>query len=119
MKTDKVDINWDDEKKNGITDNVKKLLVSGLTSSFMSEDQIKAYLSGLNLPKEVLIQILKGAQKSKDDLMARVSQEFAKVIQKVDIAKEFKKILQENKISINAEIEFTPKQKSDGETKEE
>ena len=89
MSKEKIDLNWDDEneKKAGISETVKKLLATGLSSAFMSEDQLKQYLSGLNLPKEVLIQVLKGAQKSKDDLMSRVGGEFSKLIQKIENAR--------------------------------
>lgn len=109
MDKEKVEINWDEDKKSGISDMVKKLVATGLTSPFLSEDQLKATLSGLNLPKEMVGQILKGAQKSKQDLVNRVSGEFSKLIQKIDIVKEIKTALREHKISIQADIEFVPK----------
>jgi hypothetical protein len=112
MDNDKVDLNWDDDKKSGVSDVLRKLVATALSSPFLSEDQLKFYLSGLNLPKEVVVQILKGAQRSKQDLVQKVGGEFSKLIQKVDIVKEFKKVLQEHKISIQAEIEFVPKKKS-------
>ncbi|MCJ8276991.1 MAG: hypothetical protein HRT44_09435 [Bdellovibrionales bacterium] len=118
MNKEKIDLNWDDEKKSGISETVKKLLASGISSAFMSEDQLKQYLQGLNLPKEVLVQVLKGAQKSKDDLMGKVGSEFSKLIQKIDIVKELKNVLQEHKISIQADIEFVPKKKKDEEKAE-
>lgn len=113
MEKDKVDLNWEDEKKTGVTDMIKKIVATGLSSPFLSEEQLKVYLSGLNLPKEVVLQVLKGAQKSKDDLVQKVGSEFSKLIQKVDIVKEFKNILREHKISIQADIEFVPKKKND------
>ncbi len=113
MEKDKVDLNWEDEKKTGVTDMIKKIVATGLSSPFLSEEQLKVYLSGLNLPKEVVLQVLKGAQKSKDDLVQKVGSEFSKLIQKVDIVKEFKNILREHKISIQADIEFVPKKKSE------
>jgi len=113
MEKDKVDLNWEDEKKTGVTEMIKKIVATGLSSPFLSEEQLKVYLSGLNLPKEVVLQVLKGAQKSKDDLVQKVGSEFSKLIQKVDIVKEFKNILREHKISIQADIEFVPKKKSE------
>ncbi len=108
-ENEKVDLNWDEEKKGGISDTIKKLVTTGLSSPFLSEDQLKVYLSGLNLPKEVITQILKSAQKSKQDLVQKVGNEFSKVIQKIDVVKEVKKALREHKISIKADIEFVPK----------
>ncbi len=113
MEKDKVELNWEEDKKSGVTDMLKKLIATGLSSPFLSEEQLKVYLSGLNLPKEVVLQVLKGAQKSKDDLVQKVGGEFSKLIQKVDIVKEFKNILREHKISIQADIEFVPKKKSE------
>jgi hypothetical protein len=109
MENEKVELNWDEEKKGGISDTIRKVVATGLSSPFLSEDQLKIYLSGLNLPKEVITQVLKGAQKSKQDLMQRVGSEFSKVIQKIDVVKEIKKALREHKISIKADIEFVPK----------
>ena len=125
MDKEKVELNWDEDKKSGgVSDLLKKIGATGLSSPFLSEDQLKTYLAGLNLPKEVVVQILKGAQKSKDDLVQKVGGEFSKLIQKIDIVKELKTVLREHKISIQADIEFVPKKKEEPveatlETKEE
>ena len=107
----KVELNWDEEKKGGVSDLLKKIVASGLSSPFLSEDQLKVYLGSLNLPREVVMQVLKGAQKSKQDLVQKVGGEFTKLIQKIDIVKEFKTVLREHKISVKADIEFVPKEK--------
>jgi hypothetical protein len=113
MDQEKVELNWDDDKKSGgVSEILRKIVATGLSSPFLSEEQLKIYLSGLNLPKELVVQVLKGAQKSKDDLLQKVGSEFTKLIQKVDIVKEFKNVLHENKISIRADIEFVPKKKA-------
>ena len=113
MDKEKVEFNWEDEeKKSGISELIKKVVASGMSSPFLSEDQLKSYLSGLNLPKEVISQILRGAQKSKQELVQKVGGEFSKLIQKIDIVKEIKTALREHKISIHADIEFVPKKKS-------
>lgn len=112
MDKEKVEFNWDEEnKKNSLSDLVKKVVAGGLTSPFLSEEQLKLYLAGLNLPKEVISQILRGAQKSKQDLVQKVGSEFSKLIQKIDIVKEIKTALREHKITIHADIEFVPKKK--------
>lgn len=117
MEKDKVELNWDEDKKTGLSDIIKKVVASGLTSPFLPEDQLRSYLNTLNLPKEVISQILRGAQKSKQDLVQRVGGEFSKLIQKIDIVKEIKTALREHKISIKADIEFVPKNNvGDGES---
>ena len=112
MDKEKVEFNWDDDdKKSGFSEIIKKVVASGLSSPFVPEDQLKTYLSTLNLPKEVISQILRGAQKSKQDLVNKVGNEFSKLIQKIDIVQEIKTALREHKISIHADIEFVPKKK--------
>ena len=115
MDKDKVELNWDDEKRGGISDILRKVITTGLSSPFLSEDQIKNSLSGLNLPKEVIGQVVRGAQKSKQDILQRVGNEFSKVIQKIDLVKEVKSALSEYKISIKADIEFAPKSKANSQ----
>ena len=111
MEEEKVELNWDEDKKSlgGVSDILRKIMATGLSSIFLSEDQLKSYLSGLNLPKEVVVQVLKSANKSKQDIVQKVGGEFSKLIQKIDIVKEFKTVLREHKISIQADIEFVPK----------
>lgn len=113
MDKEKVDFNWDEDKKGGLSDMLKRLLATSLSSPFLSEEQLRSYLSGLNLPKDVAVQVIKTAQKSKGDIVQKVGNEFSKLVQKVDIVKEFKNVLKENKISIRADIEFVPKDQKD------
>ncbi len=115
MDKEKVELNWDDDKKSGLSDLIKKVVAGGLSSPFIPEEQLKTYLNTLNLPKEVISQILRGAQKSKQDLVQKVGGEFSKLIQKIDIVKEIKTALREHKISIRADIEFVPKNNSGSE----
>ena len=111
---ERVELDWDAEinsEKRGLSESVKQLFVSGLSSGFISEENLKQYVQDLKLPKDVLNQVLKGAQKSKDDLLSRVSGELTKMIRKIDIVKELTKLLRDHKISIHADIEFSPKKK--------
>jgi hypothetical protein len=112
MDKEKVDLNWEEDKKgSGVSDLIRRLVATGLSSPFLSEEQLRSYLSGLNLPKEVVVQVLKSAQKSKQDLLQKAGNELSKIIQKIDIVKELKTALREHKITIHADIEFVPKDK--------
>ncbi len=116
MEREKVELNWDEdhgEKKKGVSELFKKIVATGLSSPLLSEEQLKIYLSNLNLPKEMVTQVLKGIQKSKDDVLQKISGEFSKLIQKIDLVKEFKKTLSDHRISIRADIEFIPKNKNE------
>ena len=118
MDKEKVELNWDEDKKSGISEILRKVVATGLSSPFLSEDQIRLALSGLNLPKEVITQVLKGAQKSKQDLLQKVGGELTRLIQKIDIVKELKTALREHKITIHADIEFVPKNKTASESED-
>ena len=114
MEREKVELNWDEdheEKKKGISELFKKIAATGFP--LLSEEQLKIYLSNLNLPKEMMTQVLKGLQKSKDDILQKISGEFSKLIQKIDLVKEFRKTLSDHRISIRADIEFIPRNKSE------
>ena len=113
MDKEKIELNWDEDKRSGISETIKKIVATGLSSPFLSEEQLNVYLSGMNLPKEVISQILRGAQKSKQDLLQKVGNEFSRVIEKIDIVKEIKTALREHKITIKADIEFKKKDEPD------
>ncbi len=92
-------------------DTIKKVITSGVTGAFMTEEALRGYLSDLKLPKELLNLILQSAQKSKDEITQRVSKEMIAMIQKIDFAKEIGRFAENHKFKISAEIEFIKKEK--------
>ena len=105
-----------DEKAGSlIGEAVKKMFTVGVSAAFMTEESIRTYLADLKLPKEVLKTVLDGAQKSKDELVGRVSNEMIKMVQKIDLTKEMVKFAETHKFKISAEIEIKKKdQDSEG-----
>jgi hypothetical protein len=91
---------------------IKKVIASGVTGAFMTEEALRNYLSDLKLPKEMLNLILQSAQKSKDEITQRVSKEMVAMIHKIDFAKEISKFTENHKFRISAEIEFVKKEKT-------
>lgn len=105
-----------DEKGGGIIgDTVKKLFTVGVSAAFMTEESVRNYLADLKLPKEILKVVLDGAQKSKDEIVSRVSQEMVKMVDKLDIPKELTKFAQTHKFKISAEVQFIPLDKDEKE----
>lgn len=90
-------------------DTIKKVIASGVTGAFMTEEALRNYLGDLKLPKEMLNLILQSAQKSKDEITQRVSKEMVAMIHKIDFAKEISKFTENHKFRISAEIEFIKK----------
>jgi hypothetical protein len=92
-----------------VGDALKKILTTGITAAFMTEEAIRSRVSELKLPKETLNVLLSGASKGRDELMNRVSNEVIRIINKIDFVKEASRFVEEHKFKITAEVEVTKK----------
>jgi hypothetical protein len=101
-----------------ISDTIKKILTTGLSAAFMTEESIRGFVSELKLPKETLHLLLQGATKSKEELMNRVGNEIVKVISKIDFVKEASRFVEEHKFRISAEVEVLKKDHHKDSTKD-
>ncbi|MDX9732336.1 MAG: hypothetical protein RBT63_11230 [Bdellovibrionales bacterium] len=88
---------------------IKKLLATGVSAAFMTEESIRRIVSDLHLPKETLNMLLQGASRSKEELMNRVSREVIGIISKIDFVKEASRFVEEHKFRIVAEVEVLKK----------
>lgn len=107
----------DDEesKSDGLLgDTLKKVLTTGITAAFMTEEAIRSRVSELKLPKETLNLLLSGASKGRDELMNRVSNEVIRIINKIDFVKEASRFVEEHKFRVTAEIEVMKKDGASG-----
>jgi hypothetical protein len=95
-----------------IGDALKKVLTTGITAAFMTEEAIRSRVSELKLPKETLNALLSGATKSKEELMNRVSTEVIRILNKIDFVKEASRFVEEHKFKITAEVEVMKKDHS-------
>ena len=109
-----MDADEDFDKKGGVGDIAKKLLAVGIGAAFLTEESIRKAVKGVQLPGEVIDALLKGANKSKEELTNRVSNEIIKIISKIDFVKEASKFVEEHKFSIKAEIEVNKRADSSG-----
>jgi hypothetical protein len=106
----KKDENQDDLK--GIfSETVKKVFAAGVTAAFMTEESVRAHLGDLKLPKDILNLLLQQANKSKEELVLRVSKEILSMVNKIDLVSEFSKFAESHKFKITAEIDITKKEK--------
>ena len=105
---------WDDPVASTagprVGDSIKKLLATGISAAFMTEESLRRIVSDMKLPKETLDLLLQGASKSKDELMNRVTREVIGIISKIDFVKEASKFAEEHKFRVVAEIEVIRKQ---------
>ena len=98
-----------DDDKVSLTDFVKKVMSAGMGAAFMTEEGIRSYLGQAKLPKEVLNLILQGANKSKEEMISRVSNEVIKIIRRIDFVHEASRFVEEHKFKVSAEIEVIKK----------
>lgn len=88
---------------------LKKVFSAGVSAAFMTEENVRAYLQDVKLPKEILGVLVQGANKSKDEITNRVSNEVIRIISKIDWVKEFAKFAESHKFRISAEIDIVRK----------
>lgn len=106
---------WDDLSGGGgsgssrMGDTIKKLLATGISAAFMTEESLRRVVSDLHLPKETLNLLLQGASRSKEELMNRVTREVMAIISKIDFVKEASRFAEEHKFRIVAEVEVVKK----------
>lgn len=87
--------NNNDDKKDKITDTIKKILSSG---------------SPTEISKEILTTVMAQALKAKDDVALKVTNEMIGLVRKIDFVKEFSKFAVNHKFKITAEVEISKKE---------
>lgn len=99
----------DDEKDFKVSETVKKLFAMGISAAFMTEESIRSFLADANLPKDAVNLLVKGANKTKLDLINKVSKETMNIISKIDFVREFSRFAEEHKFKIQMEVDIIKK----------
>jgi len=105
---------FDDSSENekgfgGFSDLLKKVVVTGASAVFLTEDALKAMIKEFKLPKELISTILSSAKSTKEEFVEKVTAEFSRQISKVDIRQEMVKFLESHEMDINLKLKFSPK----------
>lgn len=98
-----------DDLKSQISEAMKKIVVTGVGTIFLTEETVRSYLGELKLPKELWGGFLENAQKTKQEFLASFAKEAAAALSKVDVAAEAKKFLSGHKMRISIELDFDKK----------
>lgn len=110
--------NGSDEKDDkGLGDVFKKVLSTGLTAAFMTEDAVKKLTQDLPLPKEIVNGLLANAKSTKTEFITGVKKEFKSYLDRLDVTKEIDRVLENYDIEVNAKVKFN-KKKSDKSEKD-
>lgn len=101
-----------DDIKSQLTEAMKKVLLTGVGTIFMTEETIRSYLGEIKLPKELWQGLLDNAQKTKAEFLTLLARETAGVLAKIDVPEEIRKIVEENKIKISVEVSLEKETKN-------
>jgi hypothetical protein len=97
-----------------IGDLLKKVLTTGVTAAFMTEEGVRAVLKDLPLPKDMVGSLVDNAKNTKTEFVASVKNELKNYLDKIDISKEFDKIAEKYDFEIKATISLKKKKKGKG-----
>src|SRR6478672_9872322 len=100
----------DNRDKDGkLGDILKKVLTTGVTAAFMTEETIRAAVKDLPLPKEIVGGLVENAKNTKTEFVAGVKNELKTYLDKIDLSKEIDKIVDKYDFQINATISLKKK----------
>lgn len=101
-----------DDKDLKLSDILKKVMSTGISAAFMTEEAVKGVLQDLPLPKEVLNGLLQNAKHTKDEFLVSIKNELKEHLDKIDISKEIDKVLENYDLNVSANISFSKKKKT-------
>lgn len=97
--------------KSQISDAMKKIVLTGVGTVFLTEETIRTYLADAKLPKELWAGFLENAAKTKAEFLGNFAKEAAAVLSKIDVAQEMQKFAENHKVRIKIELDFEKKHK--------
>jgi hypothetical protein len=103
----------DEKEKDGkLGDLIKKVLTTGVTAAFMTEEGVRAVLKDLPLPKDMVGSLVENAKHTKSEFVASVKNELKTYLDKIDISKEIDKIAEKYDFEVKATIGLKRKKKT-------
>lgn len=97
-----------------IGDLLKKVLTTGVTAAFMTEEGVRAVLKDLPLPKDMVGSLVENAKNTKTEFVSSVKNELRTYLNKIDLSKEIDKIAEKYDFEIKATISLKKKKKGKG-----
>lgn len=102
----------DEKEQKKLSDILKKVVNTGISAAFMTEDTVKNIINDLPLPKEIVNGLLLNAKKTRDEFIGSVKHELRAYLNGIDISKEIDRIIENYDIEVQANIKLKPKPKS-------
>ncbi len=103
-----------DEKEKDISlkDIFQKVVSTGVSAAFMTEEAIKSTLKDLPIPKEAVNNLIKNAKSTKEDFIHSVKNELKTYLDNIDVSKEVDRILEKYDFEISAKVSAHKKKAS-------
>lgn len=108
----------EDNKDGKLGDIFKKVLTTGVTAAFMTEESVRALLKDVPLPKDIVGGLVENAKNTKTEFVASVKNELKSYLDKIDLSKEIDKIVEKYDFEVKATISLK-KKKQDPKLDEE
>lgn len=102
----------EDKDKKNIADIFKKVINTGVSAAFMTEDTVKGIIQDLPLPKEMVNGLLQNAKNTKEEFVSSVKTELKSYLDRIDVSKEIDRVLENYDLEITANIKFNKKKKT-------
>jgi len=103
----------DQKEKDGRVESLlKKVLTTGVTAAFMTEESVRAILKDVPLPKDIVGSLLENAKNTKTEFVSGVKNELKSYLDKIDLSKEIEKIVDKYDFEVKATISLKRKKKS-------
>jgi len=104
-----------DDIKSQLSETMKKIVLTGVGTIFLTEEAVRNLLGELKLPKELWSGLLENANRQKQEFLSVFAKEVAGVLSHIDIPGEARKFLEGQKVRISLEISFDSKKKEPAE----
>lgn len=98
-----------DDLKGQISEAMRKIVLTGVGTIFMTEETVRSYLGELKLPKELWGGFLENAARTKTEFLNSFAKEAAGILNKIDFAAEARKFFENHTMRISIEVDFDKK----------
>lgn len=103
------------DKDGKLGDILKKVVSTGVTAAFMTEEGVRNLLKDVPLPKDIVGGLLENAKHTKTEFVSSVKNELKSYLEKIDLTREIDKIAEKYDFEVNATIRLKKKQKTEDE----
>lgn len=98
-----------DTLKSQISETMKKVILTGVGTIFLTEETIRNVLGDVKLPKELWAGFMDNAQKTKQEFLNAFAKEVGNVLSHVDLSAEARKFFEGQKMKVTIEVSFDKK----------